>query len=175
MYYRVIAISGEIGTGKSTLSKNLAKILGWEYINAGDFFRNWHKENNIPLSDSLKVPPELDKKIDADFIDKMTTGKNTIFESRLAGWLAKDIPDVFKILVTCEFEEAMKRTAKRETVSIAEAKTSSQKRSLQLQQKFQKLYLAKDFLNPKYFNLVIDTTNISPEASAQKVITEMGL
>lgn len=171
--FKNIAISGDIGTGKTTLAKNLARKLEWIHINAGDYFRKWHKENNIPLEESEKVPEEVDIAFDKNFQEKMRTSSNTIFESRLAGWLARDFGEVYKILVTSDSNEAMKRVAERDGISIDEAKRRARERSKSHHEKFKRLYGASDYLNPKYFNLVVDTTSVSPDHAVGQVLDKL--
>lgn len=173
MKYLNIAISGEIGTGKSTLSRNLVKNLGWKYVNLGDFFRKWHEDNNIPLENTTKIPPELDKKIDFGFQDQMAEDSDTVFEARLAGWLAKDLPKVLKVLVVCDFNIAMERAAKREHAPFEEVIKLNQIRSNGHKEKFKKLYGVDDFLDPKYFDLVVDTSHITPEAALEEVLKKL--
>ena len=168
--YKNIAISGDIGTGKTTLARALGEKLGWQHLSAGEYFRKWHEEHGIPLEHTGKVPPEVDKAIDFGFQEQMQTKKHIIFESRLAGWLSRDFPGVYRILCVTDFEVAMERVAKRDRISVEEAKEKSQERSKALEEKFYNLYGTNDFLDPKYFNLVVDTTNISPSETLDFVL-----
>lgn len=168
-----IAVSGPIGSGKTTLAKNLAKKLGWKYISTGEFFRNWHKENNIPLAQSEKIPEELDRMIDRDYQNLMLEKQNCVFESHLAGWLAKDIPTTFKVLCTAAFRTRMERTAKRESVSIDDAIKETNARAESHRVKFKKLYGVEDRFDPRYFNLVVDTTYQSPEKVLELVLKKL--
>ncbi len=171
--FKNITISGDIGTGKTTLANNLAKKLDWNYINAGEFFRKWHKENGVSLEETKQIPEEIDRKVEKDFQDQMQTKTDTIFESRLAGWLAKDMPGVFKILCVADFDTAMKRMAGREKISVEEARKKGQERSKALAEKFDILYGAKDYLDPKYYNLVVNTTSRSPEETLNFVMNRL--
>ncbi len=157
--YQNIAISGEIGSGKTSLAKNLAKILGWQYLSAGDFFRAWHKQNNIALEEAEKVPENIDKKVDHDFKTQMENNKNFVFESHLADFLAKDLTDTYKILIVADFDKRMERVAQRENVPLKKVCEESEERSKSLVEKFKKLYGVQDQFDKNYFNLIIDSTN----------------
>ncbi|MCH7530079.1 AAA family ATPase, partial [Patescibacteria group bacterium] len=61
--YRNIIVCGDVGTGTTTLSKELAKKLGWRHISAGNFFRKYFKKHNIPLWDKLSVPDKVEEVI----------------------------------------------------------------------------------------------------------------
>ena len=171
--YANIAISGDIGTGKSTLVSGLVKELGWSYFSTGEYFRKWHEENNIPLEKTGDVPPKVDRAIDMDVQKKMRELDHMIFESRLAVWLAKDLPKVFKILIMADFEVAMERVSIRDKVSILEASDKSKERAKALEKKFSLLYGVSDFLDPKRANLVVDTTKKSAEETLTFVLDNL--
>lgn len=173
MKYKNIAISGDIGTGKSTLARLLSEKLDWEYISAGNYFREWYKSQGMDVSKVYGIPEEEDRKMEASFQKEMKEKEGVVFESRLAGWLARDYPETLKVLCTVENEEAYKRVSKRDSVSEAEAKTLSIQRSKDLVDKFNKLYNVSDFLDGKYFDLVINTTNLNPEEVLQKVLEKL--
>lgn len=171
--YKNIAISGDIGTGKSTLARLLSEKLGWEYISAGNYFRKWYASQGMDVSKVYGIPEEEDRKMEADFKKEMAEKSNVVFESRLAGWLAKDYPETLKVLCTVSDSEAYKRVAKRDSVSEKEAEKLSKQRAGDLVDKFNKLYNVSDFLEPKYFDLVIDTTDLSPDQVLQKVLERL--
>ena len=171
--YKNIAISGDIGTGKSTLARLLSEKLNWDYISAGNYFRDWYKSKGMDVSKVYGIPEEEDRKMEASFQKEMKEKSDTVFESRLAGWLARDYPETLKVLCTVENEEAYKRVSRRDSVSEEEAKTLSIQRSKDLKDKFNKLYNVTDFLDEKYFDLVIDTTNLKPDEVLEKVLGKL--
>lgn len=175
MKFKNVAISGDIGTGKSTLARLLSEKLNWEYISAGNYFRDWYKAQGMDVSKVYGIPEDEDRKMEADFKREMAEKSDTIFESRLAGWLAKDYPQTLKVLCVVDPGEANKRVAKRDSVSIEEAEKLSNQRAKDLVDKFNKLYGVSDYLDPKYFDLVIDTTNLKPEQVLEKVLEKLDL
>lgn len=48
--FKNIAISGGSGTGKTTLSNNLTKKLGWKHLNNGQFVRKWYDDHGLDLN-----------------------------------------------------------------------------------------------------------------------------
>lgn len=171
--YKNIAISGDIGTGKSTLARLLSEKLNWEYVSAGNYFRDWYKKQGMDVSKVYGIPEEEDRKMEADFKREMAEKSDVVFESRLAGWLAQDYKQTLKVLCTVDETEAYKRVAKRDQVSEPEAKALSIKRAKDLVDKFNSLYGVSDFLDPKYFDLVIDTTNLNPQQVLEAVLDKL--
>lgn len=173
--FRNIAISGDIGTGKTTLAKNLAEKLGWTHLHAGEYFRQWHKLHNLPLDQTEKIPPQVDREMDFDYQRMMSSEEKIVFESHLAGWLAKDLEDVYKILCITDLKVSMERAAQRDGVSVEQATKFAKTRSLALGRKFKKLYGVENHLDPKYFDLVIDTTNKTPEEVLEDVLKSISI
>lgn len=171
--FKNIAVSGDVSTGKSTLAKNLAKALGWRYLSAGEYVRRLYKEHEFPLEDVYKIPKALDRELDMGYQQMMRDESGVVFESHLAGWLAKDIPKTFKILCIANFGVRMQRAAKREGVSVAQATEDALKRSADLAKKFKKLYGVKNGFDKKYFDLVVDTTVKSKEEVLQDVLQKL--
>lgn len=159
-----IALSGDVGTGSTTLGRNLAATLGWEHTNAGAYFRAWHAEHNIPLEDVQDIPESVDRELDMRFKADMALVAERVFESHLAGWLAKDLPQTFKILCVAEKDIAMQRIAARESLDLAKATKQSVLRSGRLSEKFGRLYGVFEPYDPTFFDLTIDTTHLSAGA-----------
>jgi cytidylate kinase len=112
--YKNIAISGLTGSGKSTLARKLAEKLGWKVMSTGNWIRKWHEDTGVPFLSPDKIPEDVDKKIDYGYQDLMKQEEGMVFESRLAGWLSKDFPETFKVLVKCEEKVAAQRISGRD-------------------------------------------------------------
>lgn len=173
MKYRNIVVSGDIGTGKSTLARNLAKAFDWTFLSMGKYFREWHEEHKIPVISPDEIPAEMDREMDEHFRDLMKNQDGTVFESHLAGYLAKDISGVFKVLCVADFRVRAMRAAHRDGVAIIDAEEDLRKRSQALIDKFKKLYGVENSFDPKYFDLVVDTTEKTPEEVEQIVLDHL--
>ncbi len=171
--YKNIVISGGIGTGKSTLARNLSHELQWQMISSGEFIRKWHAENNIPIDQPDKIPKDIDHQLDYGLQQRMKEDEGVVFESHLGGWLAKELPDTYKILCTASWEEMMKRAAKRDGQPISEAESYAKKRAETLYAKFKRLYGVEDSFDPSYFDLVVDTTTLTKEEVLHQVLDKL--
>lgn len=160
MTYRSITVSGLVATGTTTAAKTLCAKYNLEFHSAGEFFRKYMEEHNIPLYDHSKVPDDLDKEIDDDLIALAQSEKGVLIDGRYIGYLTRDISHVLRVLFVCEEEERINRALNRDN---KETKEEIIKRDVENDAKFRKLYADENFLDPKFFNLTVDTTLTQPE------------
>jgi predicted cytidylate kinase len=174
--YKIITISGKIASGTTTLAKNLARILKWEYFNAGDIQRQYDRLHHIHENKqgAASRPDEHERQIDA-FTKKMLTEKtNLIYEAWLAGFMAQGIDKILKVLVICS-NEALRidRVVNRENISVEEAKIWIKNREEENISKWKKLYGNYDFWDPKYYDLIIDTYSSGRMETVGKVLDKI--
>ena len=159
--YRSIAISGQIAAGSTTTAKDLAQKLNLPYHSAGDFFRKYFLEHKIPLYAKDQIPDELDKKIDGELTNLADRGE-VVIEADYIGYFTRNIPHVLRVLLTCDEKVRIKRALLRKHTHT-ETEEEIKLRERGLDAKFRKLYADENFLDPKFFDLIIDTTNTPPE------------
>lgn len=85
--HRSIVLNGDLGSGKSTVSKLLAERLGIRRISVGDLYRELARRRGLTAL-QLNLHAELDDKIDF-YVDQLqrdiaATGEQLIVDSRLA-------------------------------------------------------------------------------------------
>lgn len=177
--YRAITISGQIAVGTSTLAKTLSEVLKWKRINAGDIQREYDRTHGIQAN---KQGATARSDSHENEIDNMTKGmltkeKNIIYEGWLAGFMAKGIEGVLKVLVVCS-EDAVRidRVANRDNTSIPEAKEWIKQREEENTIKWKKLYGDHAFWDPKsgFYDLVIDTYSTGPNETVGIVLDKLG-
>lgn len=173
MKYSNITISGQICAGKSTLRNLLVKKLRWQTFSTGELFRKYTKDHNLNLEQAEEQNNKLTKKIDGQVRKLLKIKKHQIVDSWLAGITAKKIPGVLKILLVCKDDIRYKRFAKREKSSFQEAKLKVDERFDSWSKKIYKIYKCRDFFKEKYFDLVIDTSYITPQAVLKKVLNTL--
>lgn len=167
MQYRSIAISGLPASGTSTTAKALAEKLNLSYHSAGDFFRQYMLEHHIPLYDKAQIPDELDQKVDKELTDLANMG-GVVIDADYIGYFTRNMPHVLKVLLTCDYDVRIKRALAR-VHTHKETEEDIKKREEQLDQKFRKLYAAENYPDPKFFDLVINTTNTPVEKVVQDI------
>jgi predicted cytidylate kinase len=170
MKYSNITISGKICTGKTTLRNLLAKKLGWQTFSTGELFRQYALDHHLNLNTGQEQNNLISRKIDNQVTKMLKEKEKLIIDSWLAGITAQSTSGVLKVLLTCQNHIRYQRFAKREEVSYAEAKNQAEKRFLNWSKKIKEIYHRQDFLDKKNFDLIIDTSYITPQAILKKVL-----
>lgn len=170
----IISISGKPGSGKSTVAKTLAKKLNLKHFSGGDFMRQMAKERSISLLELSKIA-EKDRSVDEE-IDKQTIelGKKEndfVIDSRTAWHF---IPRSIKIFLDVGLAEGAKRIfndlrpEEKENTTIEHIRANIVRREASEQQRYKKYYNIDSF-NKKNYDLVIDTTNLTPDQVVNKI------
>ena len=167
-----ITIFGLAGKGTSTVGKLLAEKLNYKFKSSGNMMREFAKQKNQTIYEFEKeIKSDKTHKFDIQLDNKIEEfGKkndNFIFESRLAWHF---IPDSFKIKLTCNKQKSYKRIAKRENIPIDEAKKKTIYRADELIKRYSTVYPYLKFPpQDKKFDIIIDTTKLSPEEIVSKI------
>ena len=174
MKYRNIAISGKIiASGSTTLAWELAKKLGWRFHTAGEIFRQYCQEKGWPIERYKDIPDEIDKELDKKAKEMLEKEEHVIYEGWLAGWIARDLPHVFRILCTAPLKVRVERFAKREKIPLVEARKKVVFRDKTTVEKHNRLYKIKDQFDKRYFNLVLKTDKMTPEEEVKAVLEKL--
>lgn len=173
MRYSKITISGKICTGKSTLFQSLEKKLQWKTFHSGKFFRNYVNKHKLNLEMAQEQNVNLTKKIDYMMRDILKNKGNWLFDSWMAGIMADNFPAVLRILLVCDDRVRFKRFAEREKVSIKVAKKDILNREANLFKKLEQIHKRNDFVDQKNYNLIINTTRLSPNQILHKVLNKL--
>jgi cytidylate kinase len=166
--YRSIVLSGPVASGTTTAAKNLSQELNLEYHSAGDFFRDYMLKHNIPLPNKEEIPDEIDKKVDQELTSLLASEKNVVVDGLYYGYFCRNMPHILKVLITADEDERIKRATSR-THTHKETPQDVIRRDKAHDIKFRKLYASEDFLDPKFFNLVIDSTHTSQEEVLKQI------
>ena len=173
----IISVSGLHGTGKSSIAKLLAERLGILYYSTGQAFRDLAKEKNMSLEEYTKFVenhPDIDKDLDNKVVNMAKKG-NIIIDSQLSGHILKSIAN-FRIHLTCPLELRVKRMSERDQTSFEEKLKETTLREKSELERFKKLYNIdlsdKNSIN-EFFDLIINTENLSIEEVLEKVLSEL--
>ena len=182
----IITISGNPGSGKSTVAKLLQKKLNAERVYAGGMFRELAREKNITLkelNDITKSDPEIDKKIDLKVAAKareLTNSRKTVIvEGRTQFHF---LPESKKIFITVNPEEGAKRVWKdlqdkalqqernEDSVnSLKEVQDSVKKRDAEDAARYMEYYNI-DHRKKSNYDFIVDSTTISAKEVTEKIL-----
>ena len=174
----IISLSGDLASGKGTVSNVLSKELDYGIYRNGEYFRRLAKEMGMDVTSFnvyVKDHPEIDRQIEKSASEYAKEHENFIIDARL-GWYA--VPESFKVYLKVDIDVAAKRafydenrksTEKFKTVE--EQKEDIQKRYNYENARYFELYkIRKDDMNN--YDLVIDTTQKTPEEVANIIKEE---
>lgn len=174
----IITISGDLGSGKSTVAQMLAKELDLTHYSTGDLMREMAAQRNLSILELNKLTEEKLKKGDREIDDELDnrqkelglTSDNFVIDGRLSFHF---IPQSTKIFLKVEAEEGAKRimNAKRATEngkSVEELMQKAKDRQASELSRYKKLYNV-DYTDEKNYDLIIDTTSMTAEQVKDKI------
>lgn len=173
--YRAITISGEVGSGKSTLVAELRSILepaGWKIVSIGEKFREFCKIHEIDVDQIEKLDDDLHLKYDEFQKNMLKEEELIIIEGRLSGYLGTDIPDVLTIYLNLPFEERVKRAMQRDETDKQTTEAKLKNRDGKDVARYKRLYKIDDYRDKKYYKLYLNTDD-SPYNLAKKVLNSL--
>jgi CMP/dCMP kinase len=169
----IIVMSGDIGSGKSSVATELKQLTGFEIIGTGTIQRAIASRRGLTtleLNEISQTDRSIDDEIDAYVIE---TGKNQdhlIMDSRLAWHF---IPSAFKVFLAVDpvvgaerVFNASRDDENNESLEIT-LKNNLKRQSIEAQ-RFNQLYNI-NFRKYGNYDLIIDTSYATPAAIAQKI------
>jgi predicted cytidylate kinase len=172
---KVITISGVPGSGTTTIGNMLSKELDLKMIYIGEIFREIAKDYDMSLEEFGKFAdnnPEIDRKLDEKQLEYGRKG-NIILEGRLSGCLMKKNEiESFKILLLADLDIRVKRIMGRENKSYEQVKVEIETRENGELERYKRLY-GLNYKDHLYYDLVIDTTDLTPEQIVAKIIDHL--
>lgn len=182
--YSSVAISGRPGAGRSTLLTNLRQHLeplGWEFFSGGDWSRQFSiaagkQDPNDPTHHKASdYGDEIDLQIDVAMREKIADPTvHMAIESWIAGWNARVIKHVLKILLMCDDALRIDRIVNRDNITVEEAKAHIRTREEGNLAKWKRMYGTDDFWDPKHYDLIINTYSHGPRETLDLVLQAIG-
>jgi predicted cytidylate kinase len=169
----VITVGGLPGSGTSTVCRLLKDRTGYDYVYAGQIFRDMAGERNMSLSEFGKLceeDPDVDRDLDLRMLDLARQRSEVILEGRMTGPLCKrEGIKALKIYLDARPSVRAERLKERDGGEIEEVigimmerEDSERKRYLN--------YYGIDPTSPEFYDLVIDSSDISPEEEMEIIL-----
>ena len=178
----IITITGIPGAGKSTIATLLSKKLNIPWYSVGDLRGKMAKERGLTI-DELNHLGETqdftDKEVD-QYQEKLGKEQNGFIMDGRLSW--HFIPHSFKIFLDVDSQKAAQRifAASKEGLrldekpynSVEEVAQAITKRLASDQKRYQQYYFV-DYLDKKNYDLVIDTTDKTPEKISELILNAL--
>lgn len=164
----IVTISGELGSGKSTVGKLLAEKLAFEYLSTGQMQRqlaNTLGMTILELNTHAKDNTEIDRQLDTYIKNLQNVSADMVIDSRLAWYF---LPDSYSIYLTVDpniaaeriFNDLSRNTSENSYASIEDALQKAAERKALENQRFFELY-SIDCTDIRNYDFVLDTSELS--------------
>ena len=173
----IISLSGDLASGKGTVSNILTADLNYGIYRNGEYFRKLAKEMGMDVTSFnvyVKEHPEIDRQIEKSAAEYAKQNDNFVIDARL-GWYA--VPESFKVYLKVDLDVSAQR-------AFYDEKRKSTEKFNTVEEQKQDIIRRYNYENERYWNLyqirkndmsnydlVVDTTDKTPEEVA-KIIEE---
>lgn len=171
-----IALTGNLGSGKSTVCRYLSEKYGFTIYSTGYIQRELARQHNLStleMNQLMGQDDKYDRMID-DAVAKMDEERqdeDIIFDSRLAWHFAQHS---FKVFLKVDIDVAAKRVyaddrgAEERYASLEEARALLIERARTERERYKEIY-GVDYFDWSNYDLVLDSTHSSPEEVAETI------
>jgi cytidylate kinase len=170
-----ITLTGDLGSGKSAVSKLLCAATGFDYVSTGRVQRQLAAElglDTLEMNRRADTDPSIDERIDGIFAALSQDPQGYVVDSRMAWFF---LPDSFKVFLQTDVQVAVARILRdpnrnsEQYASPEEAVRKILARKASENARFLTKYGA-DCANLHNFDIVIDTSERAPQAVADLVL-----
>ena len=170
-----ISLAGDLGSGKSTVSRILIERLGAEYYSTGTIVRSIAERMGMSIGEFntyMETHPEIDNEIDDGLVRLGDDARLLIIDSRMAWHFT---PGTFKVYLTVDLETSairimMANRRGEHDASLKETVASTRARRESEQKRYYEQY-GVDIKDLRNYSLVVDTTSATPEEIAECIIS----
>jgi cytidylate kinase len=172
-----ITITGDLGSGKSTVCSILSERLGVETFSTGALHRAFAAERGLSTKEMnvyMEKHPEMDREIDDELVARAASLDGFVIDSRLAWHF---VPDTLKVDLLVDVEIAARRIINDERgssesyASIDSAIEQLTKRKASENYRYREFY-GVDCSDVSNYNVVVDTSSVAPGAVAELLVGE---
>lgn len=172
-----VAIAGQVGSGKSTVTRLISAETGWRRFSTGELFRAIAAQRGmtpLELNVFARSHPEIDDEVDGRLAALADEPGALVIDSRMAWHF---VPAAFKVYLTVDAHVGAERIffaarSDERYASIAEAAAQSSAREREEAERYLLLY-GVDNENWRNYDLVVDTTHCPPDEVVARIMAEL--
>jgi len=173
-----ITLTGDLGSGKSAVSRILCERTGYEYVSTGRIQRQLAQEmglDTLEMNRRADTDPSIDERIDGIFASLGQAPGGYVVDSRMAWFF---LPESLKVYLKTDVRIAAERILRDPTrnseqyASVEEAVEKIMARKQSENARFLLKYGA-DCSNYDNFDLVIDTSERSATEVAELILSHL--
>ncbi len=170
----ILTVSGLIGSGKTSVCRELSALTGWRVVSAGTILRRMAEDRGlsvIELNEIAKTDESIDKLIDDQLIALRDSSESLIVDSRLAWHF---IPNSYKVHLIVDTSIAANRVfnAQRSDESYAtpEAAYAANAQRQTIENERFKQYYGIDCEDQSNYDLILDSSAMLPTELAARML-----
>ena len=170
-----ISLAGDLGSGKSTVSKILIEKLGAEYYSTGAIVRKIAEARGMSVAELnvyMETHPEIDHEIDDGLKALSLVDKLLVIDSRMAWHFTEG---TFKVYLSADPETSALRIMSANRVGEhAETLEDTIRETKERRDSEKKRYMEQygvDIKNLMNYSVIIDTTVATPEEVGERLIS----
>lgn len=172
----LLAVAGLPGTGTTTLCRLLSPRLNLPHVYAGQFFRQMAKEHGMDLvqfGEYAEKHPDVDNELDRRMIE-VARNRGVILEGRMVAWqLAQANSGGLKVLLEAPEDVRARRVASREGATDVEAVLHENRHREASEAKRYREFYGFDPNDPRHYDVVIDSSDKTPDQVAEIVLAKL--
>lgn len=172
----IITINGDAGSGKNTVGKLLAEKLKFKFYCIGDIRRDMAKKRGMTLEEFNKLGEKesfTDLEVDSYQQELGTKEDNFVIVGRTSFHFIANSKNIYlEVRPEIGAERILKDKKRGKTEKykdVEEAKKKLEERKQNDIRRYKKYYNI-DIYDLKHYDLLIDTSDLSPEGVAEKIV-----
>ncbi len=173
-----ISVTGDLGSGKSTVCRYLKENFGLNVYSIGQIQRSLAQKYEMDIFEFnkyMETHPEIDEEIDTELTKIGKRDEDMVLDSRMAWHF---VPDSYKVYLSVQLDAAARRVMRDERGAVESYSSLDEaKKRLVARKKSENLrYITKygvDCSDPSNYDLIIDTTSLTPEQVAETIMSRL--